>query len=75
MSDPDLIVDGKVLFCSRGVAQVEVSIEGTKHIVTAKRAGKLQMRRTIIMVGDFVRVQLNEVDPSRGRITERHEKG
>jgi translation initiation factor IF-1 len=44
----------------------------SKHRVTARISGKMRMNNIKILLGDYVRVELNPYDLTKGRITFRH---
>jgi translation initiation factor IF-1 len=60
-----LEAEGTVIDASNGKFKVEVS-EG--YVVLCSLAGKVRMNGIKILVGDRVRIQIGEYDPSMGRI-------
>ena len=48
-----------------------VKIEGVDSNVLVHLSGKMRLHRIKVMVGDHVRVELDDYDPGRGRIIQR----
>lgn len=71
--DDAIILEWEVLRVV-GWGYYEVQAEGMDLIVKAKPAGKMKMFKIKIIPGDWVQLELNEYDPTMGRIIYRYKK-
>jgi translation initiation factor IF-1 len=60
--------EGTVLEANKGQFKVKIS---DKYTILATLSGKIRTNSVKILIGDLVRVEASEYDPSRGRIVYR----
>lgn len=54
--------------------EVEIDLGGNKYRVIAYMSGKMKQHKITVIPGDKVQIELNEIDPSKWRITFRFKK-
>ena len=67
-----LIFTGQIIDVQRN--QFTVKIEGTDLPVRCTLAGKMQINKIFVVLGEMVEVEVSPMDPSRGRIIARLSK-
>lgn len=60
--------EGTVIESNKGIFKVQVS---ENYIVQATLSGKIRTNSVKILLGDLVRVEVSEYDPSKGRVVYR----
>lgn len=60
--------EGDVIDSNKGIFTVKIS---DNHTATCTLSGKIRMNSVKILLGDRVRVEVSEYDPSQGRIVYR----
>lgn len=62
--------DGTVLDASKSIFKVKVNETGMMVLCTL--SGKIRMNSVKILVGDKVKIEVSEYEPTKGRIVYRH---
>jgi translation initiation factor IF-1 len=67
-------VEGVVIQNHGSDYEVEIDLWSNKYRVIAYMSGKMKQHKITVIPGDKVQVELNEIDPTKWRITFRFKK-
>ena len=68
MAGESIECEGIVRASAHGIASIDVTLGGHVRTITAKRCGRMNRARIVVVPGDRVRVELSPYDMTRGRI-------